>query len=112
MTTRRGRVLGYVRASTDEQRDTLLAQQEAIRREYDYRYATAGYEWGGCFVDAGVSGGGPLGNRPQGMRLCAEAQAGDVIVITKLDRGFRSTRDFLEQLARWEHKGVALRLLD
>lgn len=105
-------VYGYGRGSTEEQYETLIAQENACKAEFDYRYAKQGYTWGGCFLDAGVSGGKSMGNRPEGLKMCLAAGEGDLIIITKLDRGFRSARDFLDQLDKWNKKGVRLCLLD
>ncbi|WP_161491329.1 MULTISPECIES: recombinase family protein [Bradyrhizobium] len=40
------------------------------------------------FIEGGVSGSVPLANRPEGQRLLAALQAGDVIITAKLDRTF------------------------
>jgi DNA invertase Pin-like site-specific DNA recombinase len=42
------------------------------------------------FVELGVSGSKPLGERPEGARLLAALKAGDVVITPKLDRMFRS----------------------
>lgn len=105
------RFFGYGRASTDEQKETLDVQRAAIEREYEYRYKQD-YQWGGIFLDQGVSGRRQLGRRPEGVKLLAELEPGDVLVITKLDRGFRNARDFLEMLDYFAEKKVRLRLLD
>ena len=45
------------------------------------------------FVERGVSGSKPFGDREQGSALLARLQHGDVVVAAKLDRMFRSTLD-------------------
>ena len=50
------------------------------------------------FVEAGVSGSVPLADRPEGQRLLAALQRGDVVITAKLDRAFRSAADALGTL--------------
>jgi DNA invertase Pin-like site-specific DNA recombinase len=64
------------------------------------------------FVDAGVSGSVPLGERPEGRRLLAAVKPGDVIAVTKLDRMFRSAKDALAVLEDLKGRRVALHMLD
>lgn len=107
-------VYGYARASTKEQVETLLVQEKELARYFEYRYKDdpAGYAWGGQYTDRGVSGSVPLGNRPEGKKLVTGLQQGDVIVVTKLDRMFRSFRDLAEKLEFFREKGVRLIMLD
>lgn len=104
------RFWGYGRGSTDEQTETLDAQEFRIKKEWECRYQE--YAWGGVFLDAGVSGRRQLQRRPEGVKLLAEIEPGDVLCITKLDRGFRSTKDFLEMLDYFDAKKVRLAILD
>jgi putative DNA-invertase from lambdoid prophage Rac len=53
-----------------------------------------------------------LADRPQGRRLLAAVKPGDVIVVTKLDRMFRSAADALTVLEKLKAQGVALHMLD
>ena len=106
------KVYGYARGSTEEQEATLEAQEERIKAEFAHRYQPKGYAWGGVFIDKGVSGSRALRRRPEGVKLCAELRRGDVLVITKLDRGFRNARDFFEMMEYWKEQGVGLCLLD
>jgi DNA invertase Pin-like site-specific DNA recombinase len=64
------------------------------------------------FVDAGISGGKPLSDRPEGAKLLASLEPGDAVVICKLDRGFRSASDCLMNVERWEKTGVGLHILN
>jgi putative DNA-invertase from lambdoid prophage Rac len=107
-----GRVLGYGRASTEEQETTLVGQEEAVRRAYELRFKDKGYAWGGMYIDKGISGSVPLAQRPEGYKLCCEAQAGDVVALLKLDRGWRNAADFCSTHDVWRAKGVKLVLLD
>jgi hypothetical protein len=47
------------------------------------------------FIERGVSGSVPLGERPEGGKLLAALQAGDIVIAAKLDRMFRSALDAL-----------------
>lgn len=105
------KLYGYARASTNEQQLTMTAQEARIKQEYDLRFKDD-YTWGGLFADLGVSGSIALLRRPAGFRLNVELEKGDAVVITKLDRGFRNVRDFLDVLDTWQEKGVRLILLD
>jgi hypothetical protein len=48
------------------------------------------------FVERGVTGAKPIGQRPEGAKLLAMLQPGDVVIAAKLDRLFRSALDALE----------------
>lgn len=101
----------YVRSSTGDQVDTLHAQEDACRREYDFRLAKE-YKWGGAYVDHGVSATKPFANRPKGLALDAVLEEGDAIICSKLDRAFRDLGDLVTQLKKWEQRGIRLILLD
>ena len=47
------------------------------------------------YVEAGVSGAVPFAKRPEGRKLWAELRGGDTLVVSKLDRAFRSATDCL-----------------
>lgn len=64
------------------------------------------------YVDQGVSGGTAFTKRPNGARLWADMQAGDIVVAAKLDRMFRSASDALTMLERFKERGVRIVLLD
>src|SRR5829696_2007476 len=64
------------------------------------------------FVERGVSGSRPIGERPEGGKLLAMAQAGDVVITPKLDRMFRSALDALDVLARLKDRDVSLHMID
>lgn len=106
------KAVGYCRVSSREQVDgTSLASQEHMIRAYT---AMKGIELVDVLVDAGVSGGKPLATRPEGSRLVALVESGDVqsIIICKLDRGFRSASDCLINVENWERANVSLHILN
>lgn len=108
-------VFTYGRVSTvrqAERGDSLDAQEAEMLRVYDYEYKPKGYGLGASVRDAAESGGKPLLNRPNGMRLNTMIEAGDVVIFAKLDRGFRDTRDALNTVDNWTHRGVIVRMLD
>jgi site-specific DNA recombinase len=104
----------YVRVSTDEQATTghsLEAQQAAVRAYCALR----GFTVAAVVVDAGVSGGTPLVSRPGGSQVLAELAKRNGprhVVVTKLDRAFRSAADCLQVTSEWDRKGVSLHLTD
>jgi putative DNA-invertase from lambdoid prophage Rac len=103
---------GYARGSTGEQLDTLKIQQEVIEKEYAYRFKDKGYGWAGVFTDQGVSGSIRFASRPEGFKVNLALERGDVLIISKLDRGFRNAGDFLNVMKDLRQREVALRMLD
>jgi len=66
----------------------------------------------GIFVEEGVSGSKPLASRPEGSRLVAGLQPGDVVIALRLDRMFRNVADAVTTLSDFKRRGVALYLKD
>jgi site-specific DNA recombinase len=48
----------------------------------------------------------------EGHRLSTAVESGDVVVFTKLDRGFRNLRDALGTVKAWSRRGVGVVLLN
>jgi putative DNA-invertase from lambdoid prophage Rac len=105
------KTFAYVRVSTTRQAsegESLDAQQRQI----------AGYcqmhemKLDETFVEEGVSGSIPIGQRPEGKKLFAALQKGDNVIASKLDRMFRSALDALNVVEALKAKGVRLHLLD
>jgi DNA invertase Pin-like site-specific DNA recombinase len=109
--TNAGKVYGYCRVSTVAQADegeSLDVQQRQLGG-----YATMnGLSLDKVFVERGVSGSKPLAERPEGSRLLAVLQPGDVVITPKLDRMFRSALDALDVLGKLKQGGVALHMID
>jgi putative DNA-invertase from lambdoid prophage Rac len=104
-------VYGYVRVSTGRQADegeSLQAQEQQIK---GYAMMT-GLRLDKTFIEKGVSGAMPFGERQQGAHLLAAIQPGDVVITPKLDRMFRSALDALNVLQRLKDEGVALHMID
>lgn len=105
-------ILGYIRCSTEDQvKGTSLSEQENVIRGYAM---TQGVDQFGVqiYSDAGVSAKDPLRERPEGNRLIADAQPGDTVIASKMDRIFRSARDALEMVDYFMEKKISLVLFD
>jgi site-specific DNA recombinase len=106
------RAAGYCRVSSTEQIDgTSLHVQEQQIRAY---CSLKGIELAHLFLDAGISGGIPIAERPQGSQLLDAVHSGEIqaVVIVKLDRAFRNTVDCLQSVDAWEKADVALHIVD
>jgi len=93
-----GRIIGYARVSTDGQ--TLDAQLEALE--------TAGASTSNIFRE---TASGARTDRAQLAKAIAALRAGDTLLVTRLDRLARSTRDLLNTLDTVTRKGAAFRSL-
>jgi putative DNA-invertase from lambdoid prophage Rac len=104
-------VYGYTRVSTGrqaEEGESLGAQQRTIEG-----YAMMhGLVIDHVFIERGVSGSKKLTDRPEGARLLAGLQPGDVVLTPKLDRMFRSALDALDVLAQFQKIGISLHMID
>ena len=89
-------VYGYARVSTDGQTlDAQIAQLKAAGAEKIFREKVSGAR----------------ANRPELARLMRGLAPGDVVLVTRLDRLARSTRDLLNTLASVTEKGAGFRSL-
>jgi DNA invertase Pin-like site-specific DNA recombinase len=104
-------VYGYARVSTERQTNEGVSVDEQIRR-IEGRALEQGWQIAEVFVERGVSGSVPLGDRPEGARLLAVLQPGDVVIAAKLDRMFRSALDALNVIRDFQRKRISLWLLD
>ena len=102
---------GYARVSTTrqaEEGESLDVQQRTLTG-----YAMMhGLKLDRTFVERGVSGSVPLGDRPEGATLLAGLKPGDVVVTAKLDRMFRSALDALDVIAKLKARTVGLHMID
>jgi DNA invertase Pin-like site-specific DNA recombinase len=89
-------IIGYARVSTQDQ--NLTGQIEAL--------TAAGAK---PIYKEKISG--VRADRPQLAKLMASLQAGDVVLVTKLDRLGRSTRELLDLIERIGKAGAAFRSL-
>ncbi len=84
---------GYVRVSTDDQKNSIEAQVQEIKT-----FCTAkGFVLTDIFIDEDVSGGTEIAKRPQGSKLIGMAtkKTIDVIVTANIERMFRNNIDGL-----------------
>src|SRR6266478_1205973 len=104
-------VYGYIRVSTDRQADegeSLGTQQRQIEG-----YAMMiGVTLDHVYVERGVSGSKPFGERQEGSRLLEVCKPGDTLITPKLDRMFRSSLDALNVLGDLKERGIALHMID
>ncbi len=89
-------LLGYARVSTDDQ--DLALQRRALREA-------------GCRRLFEEKLSGAQRNRPELARLLDQVRDDDVLVVTRLDRLTRSTRDLLDVAERLRDAGAGLRSL-
>lgn len=104
------KVYGYIRASTSSQVLTPEVQREQIMKFFDFKLQ--GHVLAEIFEDQATSGSIPLADRIAGRKLSAALEPGDIVIISKLDRGFRSMRDIVNTLHAWDARGIRLCLLD
>jgi DNA invertase Pin-like site-specific DNA recombinase len=89
-------IVGYARVSTQDQH--LIGQLEALKAagaDTIYREKVSGVR----------------ADRPQLAKLMATLKEGDIVLVTKLDRLGRSTRELLELIERIDKAGAAFRSL-
>ena len=89
-------LVGYARVSTDDQ--DLALQREALEKA-------------GCRRIHEEKLSGARRDRPQLARLLDQVREGDVVVVARLDRLARSTRDLLEIAELLKEGGAGLRSL-
>src|SRR6476646_5832441 len=89
-------IIGYARVSTQDQNLTgQLAALKAAGADPIYREKISGVR----------------ADRPQLAKLMASLKAGDIVVVTKLDRLGRSTRELLDLIDRISKAGASFRSL-
>lgn len=101
-------VFGYGRMSKADQKDSPEVQRSAVNA----RAKAMGLPEPLFFLDAATSGATTLSDRTAGKELCARLRSGDIVIIAKLDRAFRSLRDCANQLHIWTRLGVSVQLCD
>ncbi len=97
----------YGRYSSDQQRQTSIADQLAAARA---RAAAEGWQIVAEHADEAVSGSVPVALRPGGKALLADAMAGrfDVLVLEGLDRLSREIGEAETITKRLEHRGIRI----
>lgn len=105
------KVWGYCRGSTAKQELTLIAQAEAIKKYFEYKYKDLGYTLE-IVEDAATSASVAFPKRPGGLKVFKSATKGDALVVTKLDRAFRNMRDMSSTMEDLRDMGVSVHMLD
>src|SRR6202035_4700110 len=105
------KVYGYCRVSTAEQANSGLSLDTQKQQITGYSMMK-GWQVAEFFVEAGVSGSVALVDRPEGQRLLASLQAGDIVITAKLDRAFRSAADALSNLELLKDDKIGLHMID
>ncbi len=106
-------IYGYARVSTIQQAtegESLETQKKII-----IGYAQSkGLEINpdNIFVEAGVSGSVEFRKRHEGSRLFSTLNPGDMLIIPKIDRGFRNIRDALNSLHDLKQRNVSVHFID
>lgn len=105
-------ILGYCRVSTVEQkRGTSMDEQERVIKGIALLHGVDPFDTI-IFADPGISGSIHVSNRPAGKDMMMTAKKGDIIVASKLDRLFRSSKDALWTIDELTDKGVKVILAD
>ena len=105
---------GYLRKSKvyEGEDDPLEVQRINVLRYYEERLKPKGYLWGGIYEDRDVSASIAFAARSAGGILNRNAQRGDIIVVHKLDRAFRSLANATWQVNNWRQRGLLFKPMD
>ena len=104
---------GYVRVSTLQQAnegESLETQLRQIKSYSELKGFIIPSE--NLITEKGVSGSLEFEKRPEGSKLFASLQQGDVLIFSKLDRAFRNTRNALNTLHELKERGVSVHFID
>ncbi len=107
-------VFGYGRVSTVQQVDKYSpeVQLRQVSAYYEYRFKDKGLHWGGFWIDSAVSGSINFRERLHGRALWKILRRGDHLVVSKLDRAFRSLLDQFQTMDALLAKGIYVHMLD
>lgn len=114
-----GRVFSYARVSTDKQDNSLDVQETKLRAASTER----GWEFGkevpcpggtisSFFTDESCTSKIPLAERAGGGAMVRLLQKGDTVLVTKIDRAFRSIAELAYWVDEFTERGVTLVLVD
>jgi DNA invertase Pin-like site-specific DNA recombinase len=102
-----GRVIGYCRASTVKQSESPETQKGLIAKYCEFMGLETPKTY---YVDPGVSGKVPIGERPAGGVMMGQLKRGDHVVVAKVDRMFRRLSDAASVLDQFERAGIRLHI--
>lgn len=103
---------GYGRHSTNKQELTREVQEFRTHEYWERNLKPKGILWGGFFYDAATSAKIPFSEREHGRILFGVVRPGDHVVVSKLDRPFRSLRDGIVSMDLFSARNVAFHSLD
>lgn len=103
---------GYGRHSTNKQEYTKKAQWLKCRRHWRRHLKKKGVLWGGFFYDKAVQGSTAFSERPEGRKVYAMLRPGDHLVVSRLDRPFRSVYDGAKVIETFRTRKVRFHSLD
>ena len=106
-------IYGYTRVSTFQQAaegDSLDTQKKILLGYVQSKGLELKPE--NIYIEAGVSGSIEFCKRQQGSKLFSLLEPGDMLVIPKIDRGFRNIRDALNTLHELKLRNVSVHFID
>lgn len=106
-------IYGYTRVSTlDQASGTSLHEQERKIKGLALVHGADEPSQVQIYRDEGVSGSVPLEQREQGGYLLDVLAPGDLLIVAKLDRAFRSAEDALRKASLLKERGIDLVIAD
>jgi DNA invertase Pin-like site-specific DNA recombinase len=102
----------YGRHSTGKQSATEDVQRAACEGFFKNTLKPKGGKLVGWFYDPAVSGGKGFADRPAGVQVWVSAAKGDYVVVSHLDRAFRSLIDGANCVEAMKQRGVHFVALD
>ena len=110
------KIAGYGRMSTDKQQMSPEVQEKVIKDWIKVQHANGkwpdGYQFIGMFVDRAVTSKVHMLDREAGQHLMTALDPGDLIVVAKYDRAFRSAADAERTLAMIDELGLKIVFID
>jgi DNA invertase Pin-like site-specific DNA recombinase len=103
------RVFGYGRASTKKQEASPETQKTLMKDYARYHNLPGDITF---FLDQATSGKIPWEDREAGGQMFKYLRPGDHVVIAKLDRAFRSLKDCVVVLDRFEKMGIKVHIVN
>jgi len=103
---------GYGRHSTAKQEFTRAAQRAKVKEYWRQNLKPKGIRWGGFYYDKAVQGAVEFSEREYGRQVYALAKPGDHVVVSRLDRPFRSVYDGVKVIQSLGERKVRFHSLD
>jgi DNA invertase Pin-like site-specific DNA recombinase len=103
---------GYGRHSTAKQEFTRAAQRAKVKAYWRQHLKPKGVRWGGFYYDKAVQGAVEFSEREQGRQVYTLARPGEQVVVSRLDRPFRSVADGVKVIQTLSERKVRFHSLD